>query len=163
MCCSGRATALLRSRLVRNSRALTTCGACPRRWETACGGASPTRGDAGCHWQLACQCVCLHNGSRRGRTSRPWPPGKPAGVIGAESWVKVGDRPPAGPGELSFLSVDTRTPYVVDYRGEDGGKTAHYMRRWLVVTSNKGPSSETASATIGPYCGARRSGTHPAA
>jgi len=31
--------------------------------------------------------------------------------------------------ELSFLSVDTRTPYVVDYSGEDGGKTAHHMLR----------------------------------
>jgi|GEM_PF-3621346 len=30
--------------------------------------------------------------------------------------------PPTGPSELSFLSVDTRTPYVVDYPGEDAGK-----------------------------------------
>ena len=27
--------------------------------------------------------------------------------------------PPTDPSELSFLSVDTRTPYVADYPGED--------------------------------------------
>jgi hypothetical protein len=30
--------------------------------------------------------------------------------MGAEIWVKVGDPPPTGPSELSFLSVDTRSP-----------------------------------------------------
>ncbi len=45
--------------------------------------------------------------------------------------------------------MDTRTPKVVDYRGEDGGKTAHYMRRWVAAAGEKGPWSETASATIG--------------
>ncbi|MCZ6652108.1 MAG: hypothetical protein O7D91_03680 [Planctomycetota bacterium] len=39
--------------------------------------------------------------------------------------------PPTGPTELSCLSVDTRTRHVVDYRGEDSGKTAHYMVRWV--------------------------------
>jgi len=48
-----------------------------------------------------------------------------AGAMGAESWVKVGEPqrglalPPTGPSELSFLSADARTPYVVDYPGED--------------------------------------------
>jgi hypothetical protein len=74
---------------------------------------------------------------------------KPDGVMGAEIWVKVGDPPPTDPSELSFLSVDTRTPYVADYPGEDGGKTAHYMLRWVATTGEKGPWSETASATIG--------------
>jgi len=57
--------------------------------------------------------------------------------------------PPPGPSELSFLSVDTRTPYVADFPGEAGGKTAHYMLRWVATTGEKGPWSETASATIG--------------
>ena len=52
-------------------------------------------------------------------------------------------------GHPRFLSVDTRTPYVVDYPGEDAGKTAHYMLRWFATTGEKGPWSETASATIG--------------
>jgi len=50
---------------------------------------------------------------------------------------------------LSFLWVDTRTPYLVDYPGENGGKTAHYMLRCVATTGEKGPWSETASATIG--------------
>ncbi|MCK4341221.1 MAG: hypothetical protein KAY37_05795 [Phycisphaerae bacterium] len=41
------------------------------------------------------------------------------------------------PVELSFLSVNMRTPYVVDYPGEDGGKTAHYVLRWVATTSEK--------------------------
>jgi hypothetical protein len=57
---------------------------------------------------------------------------KPPGVMGAELWVKVapaGHPPPADPGELTLLAVDTRTPYVAYCPGEDGGKTAHYMLR----------------------------------
>ena len=37
----------------------------------------------------------------------------PAGVMGAEVWIQVaavGQPPPADPGELTFLAVDTRTP-----------------------------------------------------
>lgn len=74
---------------------------------------------------------------------------KPAGVMGAELWVKIGDPAPTTPSELSFLSVDTRTPYTADFDGADGGKTAHYMLRWTNTRGEKGPWSETASATIG--------------
>ena len=74
---------------------------------------------------------------------------KPAGVMGAELWVKIGDPPPTGPSELTFLSVDTRTPYTADFDGADAGKTAHYMVRWTNTRGEKGPWSETASATIG--------------
>jgi len=74
---------------------------------------------------------------------------KPQGVMGAEIWVKIGDPAPVDPNELSFLAVDTRTPYTADYDGADGGKTAHYMLRWISTRGDKGPWSETASATIG--------------
>jgi hypothetical protein len=74
---------------------------------------------------------------------------KPAGVMGAEIWVKVGDPPPKDESELRFLSVDTRTPYVAHYGGDEGGQTAHYMLRWVGTGGEKGPWSETASATIG--------------
>ncbi len=69
--------------------------------------------------------------------------------MSAENWVKVGDPPPTDPSELSFLSVDTRTPYVANFSGADGGQTAHYMLRWVSTGGEKGPWSETASATIG--------------
>ncbi|MCH7870693.1 MAG: hypothetical protein IID33_03235 [Planctomycetes bacterium] len=74
---------------------------------------------------------------------------KPSGVMGAEIWVKVGEPPPSGPSELTFLSLATRTPHVAEFPGEHGGKTAHYMLRWIATTGEKGPWSETASATIG--------------
>ena len=76
---------------------------------------------------------------------------KPAGVMGCEIWVKVsaqGEAPPADPGELSFVSMDTASPYIAEYDGANGGKTAHYMLRWCKSGGEKGPWSETISATI---------------
>lgn len=74
---------------------------------------------------------------------------KPAGVMGAEIWVKIGPTPPVDPGELTFLAVDTRTPYTIDFDGADGGKQTHYMLRWVNTRGETGPWSETATATIG--------------
>ena len=76
---------------------------------------------------------------------------KPAGVMGCEIWVKVaapGDPPPTGAADLSFVAMDTASPYIVEYDGADGGKTAHYMLRWVKTGGDKGPWSETISATI---------------
>ncbi len=78
-----------------------------------------------------------------------------AGVIGAEVGTKVLEPqrvlalPATGASALSFLSVDTRTPYMVDCTGEDGGKTVHYMLRGVATTGEEGPWSEMPSATIG--------------
>ena len=75
---------------------------------------------------------------------------KPAGVMGAEIWVKVDDPPPVDPEtDLRFLGLDTRTPYLAQYNGADGGKRAHYMLRWVNAKGDKGPWSETVSVTIG--------------
>ena len=76
---------------------------------------------------------------------------KPAGVMGCEIWVKVtapGEPAPASADELSFVTLDTATPYTTQYDGKDGGKTAHYMLRWTKANGDKGPWSETVSATI---------------
>jgi len=75
---------------------------------------------------------------------------KPAGVMGCEIWVKVAaqNEPPADPSELSFVAMDTASPYIAEYNGADGGKTAHYMLRWVKTGGEKGPWSETISATI---------------
>ena len=81
--------------------------------------------------------------------STPTRKAKPAGVMGAEIWVKIGPTPPVDPGELTFLAVDTRTPYTRDFDGTDGGKQAHYMLRWVNTRGETGPWSETATATIG--------------
>ena len=47
--------------------------------------------------------------------------------------------PPADPGEIGFVAMDTASPYIVEYDGADGGKTAHYMLRWVRTGGEKGP------------------------
>lgn len=74
---------------------------------------------------------------------------KPAGVFGAEIWVKLGTTPPASTDELRFLGLDTSTPYTAHYDIEDAGKTAYYMLRWVNTRQEPGPWSETVAATIG--------------
>ncbi|MEK6643339.1 MAG: hypothetical protein AABZ08_05470, partial [Planctomycetota bacterium] len=59
---------------------------------------------------------------------------KPRSAIGAEVWVKLtalGEAPPTGPADLRFLLLATRSPAIVEYSGNEAGKTAHYMVRWL--------------------------------
>jgi len=60
-----------------------------------------------------------------------------------------GDDPPADPSELAFLALDTATPYLAEYTGAQAGKKAHYMFGWVSTHRDKGPWSETVSATIG--------------
>jgi hypothetical protein len=72
---------------------------------------------------------------------------KPSGAMGCEIWVKVGAAP-ADPSELTFVALDTASPYIAEYNGADAGKTAYYMLRWVNTRSEKGPWSETVAATI---------------
>lgn len=46
---------------------------------------------------------------------------------------------PSSPDELIFVTLDTATPYIAEF---DGGKTAHYMLRWVKTNGEKGPWSE---------------------
>jgi len=83
--------------------------------------------------------------------SSPTRRAKPAGVMGCEIWVKVaaaGEPAPTGADGLSFVALDTASPYIAEYDGGQGGKTAHYMLRWVKTNGEKGPWSETVSATI---------------
>lgn len=73
---------------------------------------------------------------------------KPKGVSYYEVWVKVGDPAPTDPSQLRFLDTSTTSTFVVDYEGADAGKTAHYMVRWVNSRKEKGPWSQTVSATI---------------
>jgi hypothetical protein len=73
---------------------------------------------------------------------------KPAGAMGCEIWSKIGDPSPLDPSQLHFLGLDTSTPYMVQFGGEDAGKTAYYMLRWVNAKGEQGPWSQTASATI---------------
>lgn len=80
--------------------------------------------------------------------STPTSRAKPAGVMGCELWVKVGDPAPAGPDDCDFLALATRTPDREDYEAADGGKSAYYMGRWVNTRGQKGPWSAMVKATI---------------
>ena len=54
--------------------------------------------------------------------------------------------PGSRPTGLSFLSADTRTPYLVDYPVENGSKTAHHTPRWVATAGKKHPWSATVGA-----------------
>ena len=73
---------------------------------------------------------------------------KPEGVMGCEIWVKLGDPAPTDASQCVFLALDTASPYVADYEGKYAGLKAHYMLRWVTSRGDKGPWSETVSATI---------------
>ena len=72
---------------------------------------------------------------------------KPAGVTGCEIWMKIGAAP-VDPSELTYLATDTSTPYTAVFDGADAGKTVHYMLRWVNRRGERGPWSQTVSATI---------------
>jgi hypothetical protein len=73
---------------------------------------------------------------------------RPHGVIGCEIWVKVGDPAPVAETELTFLGLDTHSPYTAEHAMADAGKTAHYRLRWVLNNGGKSPWSEIESATI---------------
>ena len=73
---------------------------------------------------------------------------KPDGAQGCEIWMKVGDPAPAGPKDVHYLALDTRTPYTVEFDAADAGKTAYYMLRWISTRAEPGPWSATVSGTI---------------
>lgn len=73
---------------------------------------------------------------------------RPEGVIGCEIWNKIGGTAPTDQKELSFVFMDPVAPHKITYTGEDAGKVAHYMLRWINTKGEAGPWSRTVSATI---------------
>jgi hypothetical protein len=83
--------------------------------------------------------------------STPTSRAKPKGVMGCEIWnavTAVGEAVPVDVSSYSFVALDTASPYVTEYAGSQAGKTAHYLLRWVMSGGDKGPWSETVSATI---------------
>ncbi len=72
---------------------------------------------------------------------------KPTGVMGAEIWVKIGEAP-TGTDDLTFLGLDTRTPYVSEFDDSNVGQTAYYRLRWVNTRGEQGPWSDLVSAPI---------------
>ncbi|HLM00129.1 MAG TPA: hypothetical protein VK400_03675 [Pyrinomonadaceae bacterium] len=73
---------------------------------------------------------------------------KPAGILGAEIWYKIGGAAPVDNKECQFLALDTATPYVVTFDGADAGKTVYYLLRWQSKSGDKGDWSDLAQATV---------------
>lgn len=74
--------------------------------------------------------------------------GKPAGVLGAEVWSKVGGDAPASDGDFSMIALKTSSPLIIDYPMTEAGKTVWYRLRWVTTSGEKGPWGETTEATI---------------
>jgi hypothetical protein len=83
--------------------------------------------------------------------STPTRRARPAGVLGAEVWVKLvdADSPaPTDPAALTFLTMTTRPSFRADFKPGEGGKTAVSMARWINTRGEKGPWSEITTATV---------------
>ena len=74
--------------------------------------------------------------------------GKPAGVRGAQVWVKIGGEPTMNESEYKYLATDTASPYLAVHKSEDVGKQAHYLLRWENSKGEPGAWSTIVSATI---------------
>lgn len=73
---------------------------------------------------------------------------RPRGAMGCEIWVKLGNPPPGDEKDCTFLTLDSKTPHLVEYEPADAGQTAHYMLRWRMQDGSVGAWGETESATI---------------
>ena len=73
---------------------------------------------------------------------------KPIGAMGAEIWLKLDGPPPVDEKQCTFLTLDSKTPYLSEYSGTDAGKMAHYMMRWRMADNSVTAWGETLSATI---------------
>jgi hypothetical protein len=78
----------------------------------------------------------------------PHTPRKPDGVASIELWCCVAATPPAGPDDCEYLGNDTKPPYLAVHEASEANKTCHYIGRWVNTRGEKGPWSETVSATV---------------
>ena len=73
---------------------------------------------------------------------------RPRGTIGVEIYLKLDGPPPIDQTQCTFLTIDSASPYLVEYDGADAGLMAHYMLRWRLTDGTASAWSETISATI---------------
>jgi hypothetical protein len=73
---------------------------------------------------------------------------KPAGVASCEIWSKIGAPAPTDISQMTFVTNDTSTPYLVAYSGAQAGLMVCYWLRWVNTRGEKGPWSEPVMATI---------------
>ena len=74
--------------------------------------------------------------------------GKPFGVHGAEIRWSISDAPIVNPDDLPHSAFDTRSPFVLEFSGEQRGLTVWFCLRWENTRGEKGPWGEIVSAII---------------
>lgn len=76
-------------------------------------------------------------------------PKRPAGVIGAEIWVYIGERnEEVSLKMLRFLRISDHSPAVIEHDGADVGKQAYYRTRWVNRKGETGIWSNISSHTV---------------
>jgi hypothetical protein len=73
---------------------------------------------------------------------------KPFGVHGVEIKWGFSETPIVNPDDLPHSAFDTSTPFRLEFRGEDRGKTIWFCLRWENMRGVKGPWSEIVSAIV---------------
>ncbi|MDR1865339.1 MAG: hypothetical protein LBR08_07185 [Bacteroidales bacterium] len=74
--------------------------------------------------------------------------GKPYGIHGAEVRWGIRDAPPADVDDLIRSEFATKSPYVLEFKESDRGKTVYLCTRWENNRGVKGPFGEITSAII---------------
>jgi hypothetical protein len=73
---------------------------------------------------------------------------KPFGVHGPELKWGFSETPVINPDELPNSTFSTRSPFRLQVRGEDRGRTVWFCMRWENTKGEKGPWSEIVSAIV---------------
>ena len=73
---------------------------------------------------------------------------KPAGQHGAEIRWAISDTPIVDVEDLTHSSFDTRTPFTLEFKGHERGKTIYFCLCWENTRGEKGPWSPIESAII---------------
>jgi hypothetical protein len=73
---------------------------------------------------------------------------KPAGQHGAEIRWALSETPVVNVEDLTHSSFDTHTPFTLEFRGDERGKTVYFCLCWENTRGQKGPYSPIESAII---------------
>jgi hypothetical protein len=73
---------------------------------------------------------------------------KPEGQHGAEITWGISETPIVNVADFTHSSFDTRSPFTLEFTGEQRGKTVYFCLRWENTRGEKGPWSEIVSAIV---------------
>jgi hypothetical protein len=90
------------------------------------------------------RCLIIHFFDRSGEHKRAKPPGQ----HGAEIRWAISDTPVVNLKELTNSSFDTRTPFTLEFEGDERGKMVYFCLRWENTRGEKGHWSPIQSAIV---------------